>query len=339
MASDSDLSGARQGAQHSLAEQDALSQRQAGCSSDSLRATLAGIGQLKPRQARRMLEWLARHEPGASAPPPTSSPFTSDPVGTVESTGETTDDSSEESTANTEPAGPTSGEGGEILERRDITPELLVLKVARPEDFDYVAGQSVKVEFGGVRRTYSLVSAPHEPFLEFFIELVPGGRMSQQLSQVKEGDRLVLGKARGGLRFDERYPNHLMVATVTGINPFVSILRDYVHKGSQGHHFHVMHGASYQSEHGYREELAAMASAHPDLITYTATVSRPDEAANEGWTGQTGRVNTLVAEYLSSAGLTVDNTLVYACGHSGMIDAVTGEVEKSDFRLKTENYG
>lgn len=332
MASDSDLSGARQGAQHSLAEQDALSQRQAGCSSDSLRATLAGIGQLKPRQARRMLEWLARHEPGAGAPPPEPPPSAAESI----TNGESTDDRQEASMTNTEPAATMAGE---VLERRDITPELLVLKVARPADFDYVAGQSVKVEFGGVRRTYSLVSAPHESFLEFFIELVPGGRMSEQLSQLKEGDRLTLGKARGGLRFDERYPNHLMVATVTGINPFVSILRDYVHKGSQGHHFHVMHGASYQNEHGYREELAAMASAHPDLITYTPTVSRPNEAANQGWTGETGRVNTLVAEYLSSAGLTVDNTLVYACGHSGMIDAVTSEVEKSDFRLKTENYG
>jgi len=336
MASDSDLSGARQGAQHSLAEQDALTQRQAGCGSDSLRATLAEIGQRKPGQARRMLEWLARHGTEASAPPPEPLPPASEPTATRESADGQPDESM---TNNAEPAGKTTGEGGEILERRDITPELLVLKVARPPDFNYVAGQSVKVEFGGVRRTYSLVSAPHEPFLEFFIELVPGGRMSEQLSQLKEGDRLTLGKPRGGLRFDERYPNHLMIATVTGINPFVSILRDYVHKGSQGHHFHVMHGASYQNEHGYREELSAMASAHPELITYTPTVSRPDEAANQGWTGETGRVNTLVAEYLSSAGLTVDNTLVYACGHSGMIDAVTGEVEKSDFRLKTENYG
>jgi NAD(P)H-flavin reductase len=336
MASDSDLSGARQGAQHSLAEQDALSQRQAGCGSDSLRATLAGIGQRKLSQARRMLEWLARHDTEASAPPPEPSPSASESTATSESVDGQPDKSM---TNNSEPAGKTTGGGGEILERREITPELLVLKVARPPDFNYVAGQSVKVEFGGVRRTYSLVSAPHEPHLEFFIELVPGGRMSEQLTQLKEGDRLTLGKPRGGLRFEDRYPNHLMVATVTGINPFVSILRDYVHKRSQGHHFHVMHGASYQNEHGYREELSAMASAHPELITYTPTVSRPDEAANQGWTGETGRVNTLVAEYLSSAGLTVDNTLVYACGHSGMIDAVTGEVEKSDFRLKTENYG
>ena len=335
MASDSDLSGARQGAQYSLAEQDALSQRQAGCGSDSLRATLAEIGQRKPSQARRMLEWLARHEPGGSAPPPELSPSTSEPISTDESTG----DKTPEPDVTTGAPATTRGEGGEVLERRDLTPELLVLKVARPPDFDYVAGQSVKVEFGGVRRTYSLVSAPHEPHLEFFIELVPGGRMSEQLSQLKEGDRLTLGKPRGGLRFDERYPNHLMVATVTGINPFVSILRDYVHKGTQDHHFHVMHGASYQNEHGYREELSAMASAHPDLITYTPTVSRPDEAANQGWTGQTGRVNTLVADYLSTANLTIDNTMVYACGHSGMIEAVADEVQSQDFRLKTENYG
>ncbi|XKH01552.1 hypothetical protein LG325_01895 [Marinobacter nauticus] len=336
MASDADLSGARQGAQHSLAEQDALSQRQAGCSSESLRDTLAGIGQRKPGQARRMLDWLARHEPEVSAPRPEPSPSTSEPTATDESADDRPDESM---TNNAESAGKSTGEGGEILERRDITPELLVLKVARPPDFDYVAGQSVKVEFGGVRRTYSLVSAPHETHLEFFIELVPGGRMSEQLSQLKEGDRLTLGKPRGGLRFEDRYPNHLMVATVTGINPFVSILRDYVHKGTKGHHFHVMHGASYQNEHGYREELAAMASAHPELITYTPTVSRPEETTNQNWTGQTGRVNTLVADYLSTANLTTDNTMVYACGHSGMIEAVADEVQAKDFRLKTENYG
>src|SRR5690606_20366078 len=146
-------------------------------------------------------------------------------------------------------------------------------------------GQSVKVGLGGIRRSYSLVSAPHEPVLEFFIELVAGGQMSDRLRQLKPGDRLSLGAPKGGLRVDPAFQHHLMIATVTGINPFIAILRDYLRQGQRGQRFIALHGASYRGEFGYWHELEAIAARRPGIVCYIPTVSRPDDPANACWSG------------------------------------------------------
>ncbi|SFR53760.1 Ferredoxin-NADP reductase [Marinobacter daqiaonensis] len=342
MAADSDITRTRQSARQSLVELEDLSRRQRECGDQQLRSTLAGINRRKSAQTWRLLEWLRRQETGAGAgaeaPPLTGG---SDPASADDGNGEAApapeaEPGPSQTGALTRPA--TTAEGVAVMERRDVTPDLIIFRVPRPQDFQFVAGQSVKVGLGGITRSYSIVSAPHEPFLEFFVELVPGGRMSEKMRQMRAGDPVTLGTPKGGLRFDESYPHQLMVATVTGINPFVSMLRDYLHRGKSGHHFHLLHGASYQREYGYREELEALAAAHPDLLTYVPTVSRPEEAANQGWTGATGRVDTLVEEYLSRHNLTSGNTLIYACGHSGMLAAVGQYVAPLEFQLKTESY-
>lgn len=70
------------------------------------------------------------------------------------------------------------------------------------------------------------VSTPHEAELEFFVELVPGGAMSSRLHSLCAGDRLeVAHKAKSGLTLGESAARYLMVATVTGVNPFVSMLQ------------------------------------------------------------------------------------------------------------------
>ncbi len=52
-------------------------------------------------------------------------------------------------------------------------------------------------------RPYSIVSAPHEKFLEFFIELVPQGQVTPQLHKSRVGDLLTLRKAaKGSLTLD-----------------------------------------------------------------------------------------------------------------------------------------
>lgn len=320
MATEPDLTRVRQGAQQALTELDGLSQRRAECDNEQLRSTLAGITRRKSGQTWRMLDWLRLHDSeGESSttemPQPSRSPEAA--------IGETS---------------ATAAGNGKVIELRKVTSDLIVFKVSRPPEFRFVAGQSVKVGLGELRRSYSIVSAPHEPFLEFFIELVPGGRMSEQMRRMQVGDQLDLGTPKGGLRFDDKFPHQLMVATVTGINPFVSMLRDYLHSGRRGHHFHLMHGASFQTEFGYRDELEALAAAHVNLLTYVATVSRPYEAANRNWTGSAGRVDTLVDAYLVDAGLTNSNTLTYACGHSGMLEAVAQQLQPREFRLETESY-
>lgn len=338
MASESDIRRARNGALNNLANLETLSEAAEASRDDELRRLLGGIGQRRSDQMLRLLDWMYRQgagggaaafSTGAATEPPGVSPA-------VDGAGQARDsDEYAEQTVSR----PDTGVGGvSVLERREVTPELIQFIVPRPRDFDFVAGQSVKVGVGDVRRSFSIVSAPHEPVLEFFVELVPGGQMSEQLRRMKTGDRITLGPPKGGLRFDAGYPNHLMVSTVTGVNPFISILREYLHHGRSGHRFHVLQGASYQNEFGYREELERLATAHPDVVSYVPTISRPDETVNLGWAGHTGRVDGLVTEYLQKTGLDGGSTLSYACGHSGMLEAVERQLAPLGFEVRTENY-
>ncbi|MBS3805349.1 MAG: hypothetical protein KGY54_12430 [Oleiphilaceae bacterium] len=340
MASAEDLRRGRDGTRRMLDDLDSLSLATQTCRDDSLLSLLTGIRRRKAGQTARLMDWLARQEDGLQAP-------AIDPDASGGSEGETAKRASKAVETDASPSArsadpvrrpPTAEAGVIVIERLQITPELLIFKVPRPLDFSFSAGQSVKVGLGDITRSYSIASAPHEPVLEFFVELVPGGRMSERLRRLSIGDRISLGSAKGDFLLEPSYRNHLMVATVTGINPFISMLRDCVHRNLKGYRFHILHGASYQAEFGYREELDALASDHPELLTYVPSVSRPDEAANAGWTGSVGRVDTIIANYLDRTGLDAGSTMLYICGHSGMIDLVERNYRPLGFRIKTEDY-
>ena len=145
-------------------------------------------------------------------------------------------------------------------------------------------------------------------------------------------------RAKGLFVFKPVLPNQLLVATVTGVVPYISILRDYIHHGREGHHFYVLQGASYADEFTYLEELEDLARLHPDLITYVPTVSRPDEDRNSGWSGETGRVNNIAERYADEYGLAPSDTLVYACGHPGMIEDVKERMLPRGFKVEEERF-
>lgn len=230
-----------------------------------------------------------------------------------------------------------------LRERVDVTSDLLILKVDRPQGFQYRAGQHTKFGVPGTLRTYSLVSAPHESHLEFFIELLPGGRLSAMLAALEVGAPVALGdRAKGDLALDSSRRNHLMVATVTGIAPIISMLRDYFrHPGNGqhvGHRFIVLSGASYADEHGYRDELDAMAAYHPESLIHVPAVSRPREPRNSGWQGATGRLDALATRAPGSYGLSPDDTAMYACGHPGMVAQVSEHFVARGYPVHTEPY-
>ena len=228
-----------------------------------------------------------------------------------------------------------------ILERRDITDDLLMMWIEKPKGFTFKAGQYCTIGSGGIERAYSIVSAPHEENLELFVELVPlpDGNLTPLIWDLHEGDTMTIRpRAKGIFTFKPALPNQLMIATVTGIVPFISILRDYLHQEQSGHHFYVLEGASYVDELTYDKELQQLANEHSDLITFVPTISRPTEERNAAWTGETGRVNTIVQKSVDQFGLAPDDTLIYACGHPDMIEDVKDQFVPKGFRVVEERF-
>ena len=145
-------------------------------------------------------------------------------------------------------------------------------------------------------------------------------------------------QAKGLFTMNRRYHHHYMVATVTGVAPFISMVRSYLNNGEEGHHFYVMMGASYADEFTYDEELSGLAARHPDVVHFVPTVSRPDEERNASWQGVKGRVNTIARDYLEHFELPLNDTMVYACGHPGMISDVKDQVMPEGWKFKEERF-
>ena len=228
-----------------------------------------------------------------------------------------------------------------LVERKDFTEDLMVIKMRPETAMTFKPGQYCTLGLEGIERAYSIASAPHEEDLEIFVELVPypDGALTPLMWKMKEGDTMsIRPRCKGIFTLDEKYNSHLMVATVTGVAPFVSMLRSYFHRGGEGHRFYVLEGASYLDEFVYDKELEQMQADHPGTVTFIPTVSRPTESKNDGWEGAAGRANEIVEEQIERLGLGPSSTLIYACGHPGMIEDVKERLAPKGFTIKEERF-
>jgi ferredoxin--NADP+ reductase len=120
-----------------------------------------------------------------------------------------------------------------ITEIHTWTPSLFSFKTTRDRAFRFAAGQFARLGVhtgdGIVWRAYSIVSAPYDDFLEFYSIVVPGGAFTSQLSALKVGDRILVERRSLGFLTTERFEcgkDLWMLATGTGLAPFLSILYD-----------------------------------------------------------------------------------------------------------------
>src|SRR6266849_7149118 len=230
-----------------------------------------------------------------------------------------------------------------ILERRELSEDLWLVKVDPGGPFQFKAGQyaTLGVDHDGKRieRAYSIVSSPYEESLEFFVELVPQGDLTPDLFKLKESDTLLCRKiANGRFTLDLRSgrTHHLLVSTVTGIAPFVSYVRTLYRDWKSGdrpmpgnHKLYCLQGGSRSWEFGYREELEQVAAEAP-WLKYVPTISRPWEDA--AWTGETGRVDDLVRKYVAKWGLKPADTTGYLCGHPSMCENGQGILARAGWQ-------
>ena len=230
-----------------------------------------------------------------------------------------------------------------ILERRDLSPDLWIIRIDPGGLFEFRAGQfaTLGVEHQGkrVERAYSIVSSPYEKSLEFFIELVPRGDLTPGLFRLNEGDALHCRKiAKGRFTLDLRSgrTRHLLVSTVTGIAPFVSYVRTLYRDWKNGgtpmpgeHKLFCLQGASRSWEFGYREELERVSN-EVSWLKYVATVSRPWE--DPDWKGETGRVDDLLRKYADEWGLRPEETTGYLCGHPTMVENGRGILQRAGWK-------
>ncbi len=175
-----------------------------------------------------------------------------------------------------------------------------------------------------VQRPYSVASAPAvagTEGYEFYVRLVKGGTFTPVLWDLPIGHRMrMIGpKGKFVLQPDDG-KTHIFISSGTGNAPFVSMIRQLLVDGAPRRTL-FLNGVSYADELGYRAIVEDWERNGGYPVTYIPTVSRPDDPRNAGWTGRTGRVESILAPVLDEFGLTAANSIAYICGNPDMIQS------------------
>lgn len=235
-----------------------------------------------------------------------------------------------------------------IVRRRDFTDDVFVVHLRPQVALAFKAGQYITIGVGGIERPYSIVSAPYEPLIELFIERVPahkGGMLTPILHSLQVGGLVTMRpKAKGLFTLNPEAHHHVMVATVTGIAPFISMIRQAAYEratasaAARDVYFYVLHGASFCDELVYDRELRRLSEEDPLFLQYVPSVSRPSVERNARWHGAVGRVNEILEHQLARWSPPKHDTVIYLCGHPGMIDDAERRIAPQGWAIAQEQY-
>ncbi len=164
---------------------------------------------------------------------------------------------------------------------------LFSFRTTRDRAFRFENGQFVmiglEVEGKPLLRAYSIASANYEEHLEFFSIKVPDGPLTSRLQKIKVGDPLFVSrKPVGTLLISDLTPapNLYLLASGTGLAPFMSIIRD-PETYERFEKVILVHGVRYASELAYRDLLSTQLAGTPyiedmarDKLVYYPTVTR-----------------------------------------------------------------
>ncbi|WP_196139056.1 ferredoxin--NADP reductase [Aliikangiella sp. G2MR2-5] len=222
--------------------------------------------------------------------------------------------------------------------------KLFSFKTTRDQSLRFRNGEFVMVGLPGdskpVLRAYSIASANHEEYLEFFSIKVPNGKLTSRLQFIKPGDEIFVSrKPTGTLVTDDLRPGkHLyLLATGTGLAPFLSIIYD-PEVYSRFDKIVLFHGVRNIDDLAYRNLLENQLSAHPylgelakDKLIYYPSVTR-EKFINQG------RITDLITsgQLASDIGLPQLNPQtdrVMICGSPGMLEDTRKLLNQMGFEI------
>ncbi|WP_437270390.1 ferredoxin--NADP reductase [Stutzerimonas balearica] len=231
-----------------------------------------------------------------------------------------------------------------LLEVQTLTSNLFTLRTTRDPGFRFTAGQFARL---GVRkpsgcivwRAYSMVSAPHDEFLDFFSIVVPDGEFTSELSRLSVGDELLVEKQAFGFLTLDRFPDGRdlwLLATGTGIAPFLSILQDF-EAWQRFERIVLVYSVRQQRELAYQQLIADLPQREyleglGDKLTYLPVVTREQVPG-----ALRGRITQLIetGELERAAGLALspEHSRIMLCGNPQMIEDTRAVLKTRDLQL------
>ena len=210
---------------------------------------------------------------------------------------------------------------GRVLENRHWTETLFSLRVEGAA-LSFEAGQFVRIALDTVEgnagarvaRAFSFVNPPQDPMLEFYGVIVPEGPLSPRLAKLNAGDALYVASNPAGFLVLREVPDAetlWLVATGTGLAPFLSILRTAT-PWRRFKNVVLVHAVRYASELTYKDVIRATAARY---VTFVSRESAPGSLA--------GRIPAAIVdgrlEQAAGLPLSAASSHVMLCGNPQML--------------------
>ncbi len=188
-----------------------------------------------------------------------------------------------------------------------------------------------------IQRAYSIAShrtAGNQ--MEFYISQVKTGQLTPRLFNLTQGDRLYISERIVGMFKLSDTPENMdivMVATGTGIAPYISFLRSHITE-HRNINMAIVHGASHQWDLGYYSELSFLASTFSNFY-YFPTVTDPDQT----WQGHSLWIEEMLSEKIlqneAKIEISPEKTHFFLCGNPNMIKSVSTWLEEFQYTKHT----
>lgn len=221
---------------------------------------------------------------------------------------------------------------------------LFTFRTTRDPGLRFINGQflTIGLEVNGrpVMRAYSIASANHEEYLEFFSIKVPDGRLTSHLQHLQPGDKLLVGrKPTGTLVLRDLKPGKrlFMFATGTGLAPFMSLIHD-PETYERFDKVILVHGVRRTNELAYHDYIEEDLRSHEYLgeeirekLIYYPTVTR-EPFRNEGRQTELILSGKLFAD-IGEAPLDPATDRGMICGSPAMLKEVSTMLDSFGFSI------
>ena len=190
-------------------------------------------------------------------------------------------------------------------------------------------------------RAYSIVSAPHEPFMEFFLLVLPSGEFSRRVGTLNIGDTMLVEQMPQGFltidRFKQpgREQDLWLICTGTGLAPYISMLRDDA-VWKRFENIIVVLSVRERHDLGYIDELDQLAAdrAREGLAKFHFVKTLTRDTLHGA---MHGRINTLVEsgaiEEAAGVALSDARSRFMLCGNPEMVETMRKLLKDRGFRM------
>ncbi len=182
-----------------------------------------------------------------------------------------------------------------LVDSEEVAEGTRAFRFSKPPGFTFLPGQFAnfsliapsETDEAGTLRSFSLASAPHERDLMIATRMRPSA-FKRALSAMPIGARIEMEGPYGELVFTDDGNPTVFVAGGIGITPFLSILRDAAHAGSD-RRITLIYGNRTPEAAAFLAEIDLLGQRLPGL-TVVNCMSEPARARRP-WHGETGFID------------------------------------------------